>query len=62
VDQPSAEAVLVAQELVGDAACLGVQPAEEPMNRRETASDIRRKYRAADAPTMSSARDYGLRE
>jgi len=63
VDDPSREATLVAQELLGTAVCLGEKPAEDEMNKRESASAIRQKYRAADTvPTMSSARDYGLRE
>ncbi|KAL2021105.1 hypothetical protein VTK56DRAFT_7524 [Thermocarpiscus australiensis] len=54
-------ATLIAQELLGEATCLGAQRAEDQaLNRRETASDIRRRYRAADVPTMSSAVDYGL--
>ncbi|KAK4155435.1 mitochondrial ribosomal protein MRP51 [Chaetomidium leptoderma] len=61
VNDSSPEATLVAQELLGDATCLGVQPAEGQMYQREKASDIRQRYRAPDAPTMSSAQDYGLR-
>ncbi|AEO60701.1 hypothetical protein MYCTH_2310217 [Thermothelomyces thermophilus ATCC 42464] len=62
VDDASRESTLVAQELLGNAVCLGAKPAEDEMNKRESASDIRQKYRAADTPpTMSSARDYGLR-
>jgi len=56
------EAVLVAQELLGNAACLGVQPAQKEMDRVETSSQIRRRFRAADVPTMSSAQDYGVRQ
>ncbi|KAH6855820.1 mitochondrial ribosomal protein MRP51 [Chaetomium sp. MPI-CAGE-AT-0009] len=62
VNEPSQEATLVAQELLGNAVCLGAEPAEDELNKRETASDLRRKYRAPDAPTMSSAQYYGLSE
>ncbi|KAG7287123.1 hypothetical protein NEMBOFW57_006628 [Staphylotrichum longicolle] len=62
VTDVSQEAVLVAQELLGNAACLGVKPAEKEMNRVETSSQIRQRFRAADVPTMSSAQDYGVRQ
>ena len=62
VNEGSKEGILVAQELLGNAVCLGAEP-EDEMNRRETAMDLRRRYSAPDAPTtMSSAQDYGLRE
>ena len=60
-DVSKPEAILVAQELLGDAECLGVQPAEAEVNRVETRSQIRERFRMADAPAMSSARDYGVR-
>jgi hypothetical protein len=62
VGETTRETTLVAQELLGDAVCLGVQPAEDEMNKRESASEIRQRYRAQDSPAMSSAQDYGLRE
>ncbi|EAQ87339.1 hypothetical protein CHGG_03958 [Chaetomium globosum CBS 148.51] len=63
VNDASVEATLVAQELLGNAVCLGAERAEDEMTRRETANDLRRRYRAPDSPTaMSSARDYGLSE
>jgi hypothetical protein len=61
VDEPSAEATLVAQELLGMANCLDAQRGEE-QTKRETASQIRRRYRAADAPAMSSPQSYGIKQ
>lgn len=61
VDDASPESTLVAQELLGNAVCLGAKPAEDAMNRRETASEIRQRYRAAGISTTSSASNYGLR-
>ncbi|KAJ4294894.1 hypothetical protein N0V88_005133 [Collariella sp. IMI 366227] len=54
------QAVCVAQELLGDMQVLGVE--REVLEKDETSHEIRQKYRARDAPAMSSARDYGLNE
>lgn len=53
----SLESKLVAQELLGEAACLGVQRAAEARAKPESATDIRKRY---SAPTMSSAQGYGF--
>ena len=60
VGDASAEAVLIAQELLGDAEVLKAERDEE---RAQSASDIRRRYSATwkPQPTMSSAGSYGLR-
>jgi hypothetical protein len=61
VGDASAEAALVAQELLGNATCLGAPRGESEVSRRETtAGSLRARYRAAGAPPMSSAQDYGL--
>lgn len=54
------EGRLVAQELIGEAVCLGTQRAAEERQKPPSATDIRRQYRARDTPTMSSARGYGF--
>ncbi|GAB1316595.1 hypothetical protein MFIFM68171_06805 [Madurella fahalii] len=60
VTEAWAEATLVAQELLGEKACLGSALIQSQLqNQQESATEIRRRYSAA-APTMSSAADYGL--
>ncbi|KAL2131120.1 hypothetical protein VTI74DRAFT_5531 [Chaetomium olivicolor] len=54
------QAVCIAQELLGDAVVLGVEPEVE--TKVESPRDIRQRYRAKDAPAMSSAQDYGLKQ
>ncbi len=51
------ETVLVTKELLGDAVVL-----DKPLagRARESAEELRQKYRAADLPSMSSAEQYGL--
>ncbi|KAK4236041.1 mitochondrial ribosomal protein MRP51 [Achaetomium macrosporum] len=62
VGEASTEAALVAQELIGNATCLGAPRGENELSRRgTTAGSLRARYRAAGAPPMSSAQDYGLR-
>ncbi|KAL1836465.1 hypothetical protein VTJ49DRAFT_5125 [Mycothermus thermophilus] len=64
VSDASAESVLVAQELVGDAVVLGTVKKTQPLQRTETAQDLRSRYKArptSSAPAMSSAQDYGLK-
>ncbi|KAK4100230.1 hypothetical protein N658DRAFT_497453 [Parathielavia hyrcaniae] len=60
VDDASAEAKLVAQELLGLATCLGTTRDERQTGRVESASQIRRRYSAKNAPAMSSTQNYGI--
>ncbi|KAK4125900.1 hypothetical protein N657DRAFT_642649 [Parathielavia appendiculata] len=60
VDDAPAEARLVAQELLGLATCLGARRDEGQAGRPESASEIRQRYAAADAPAMSSIQNYGI--
>jgi hypothetical protein len=62
VGEANAEAKLVAQELVGQTIILGTERKDDSADRKESANEIRSRYRAQDPPAMSSARDYGLQE